>query len=67
MMYPFSNTSRKHKQPPAATIWVQYLAPASEPKEVAAASRGSFTYHHRYLAKRRLMRTLRRLRRGQLS
>lgn len=66
-MNQFSLRDRKNRHLPTTIAEVQYLALASEPKEVAAASRGSFTYHHRYLAKRRLMRTLRRLRRGQLS
>jgi hypothetical protein len=66
-MNQFNLRDRKHKHAPAAYAEVQYLTLASEPKEVTAASRGSFTYHHRYLAKRRLMRTLRRLRRGQVQ
>ena len=41
---------------------VQYLALASEPKEITTIGRVSFGYHSRYLAKRRLMRRIRVLR-----
>ena len=66
-MNQFSIRDRKNKHPPTSLAGVQYLALSSEPKEVTAASRGSFGYHNRYLAKRRLMRAVRRLRHGQVN
>ncbi len=61
-MNTFSFASHKNKHSPSI-MEVQYLALASEPKDVTLAGRGSFGYHSRYLAKRRLIRTMRRLRR----
>ena len=65
-MYPFSLRGRKHKNTPTI-MGVQYLAMASEPQESTGAGHLSFTYHNRYLAKRRVMRNVRRLRRDPLS
>ncbi|HUB93127.1 MAG TPA: hypothetical protein VMB52_01345 [Verrucomicrobiae bacterium] len=42
---------------------VQYLALPTEPKEITAAARGSFGFRNRYLAKRQVLRTIRRIRR----
>lgn len=55
--------SFKQKQSPIADTTVQYLVMPSESKDVSAAGRGSFGFRNRYLAKRRVLRTIRRLRR----
>lgn len=43
--------------------YAQYLPMPAESKEITAAARGSFGFRNRYLAKRRVLRTIRRLRR----
>jgi len=58
--------SGKQKHMPIANTSVQYILLPSEPKEVTAAGRGTFGFRNRYLAKRRMMRTIRRLRRTQV-
>lgn len=62
-MYTIGNV-RKHKNLPASESFVQYFILSSEPKETAAVTgRSSFQFRNRYLAKRQVMRTIRRLRR----
>lgn len=53
----------KYKHSPIKDTTVQYLILPSESKEVSAAGRGSFGFRNRYMAKRRVMRTIRRIRR----
>ena len=64
-MHNFSFGS-KDKNPSTTDVFVHYLVLPSEPKEVAAAGRGSFGFRNRYLAKRQVIRTIRRLRREQV-
>lgn len=52
---------------PISDTSVHYLILPSESKDVAAAGRGSFAFHNRYLAKQRMLRTFRRLRRTRLA
>lgn len=54
--------SDKQKQSNTKDTSARYLILPSESKEVAAAGRGSFGFRNRYLAKRSVMRTIRRLR-----
>ena len=56
----------KQKRSSEISQYAQYLALPSEPKDVAAAGRGMFGFRNRYLAKRRVLRTIRRLRREQV-
>jgi hypothetical protein len=58
--------SDKQKRSSKLDNYTQYLALPSEPKDVMAASRGSFGFRNRYLAKRRVMRTIRRIRRERV-
>lgn len=57
----------KHKNVPASENFVQYLILPSEPKETVGPIMGrqSFGFRNRYLAKRQIMRTIRRIRRAQ--
>ncbi|HUB93636.1 MAG TPA: hypothetical protein VMB52_03980 [Verrucomicrobiae bacterium] len=57
----------KHKNPLANESFVQYLILPSEPAEASSIGpmRESFAFRNRYLAKRQVMRTIRRLRRTQ--
>ncbi len=66
-MNQFSIRDHKNKHSPTSLTGVEYLALSSEPKDVIAASRGSFSYHSRYLAKRRLLRVVHRLRHDQIN
>jgi hypothetical protein len=43
--------------------YTQYLALPSESKDVTIAGRGTFGFRNRYLTKRKVLRTIRRLRR----
>lgn len=52
----------KQKRSSEWNTYTQYLALPTETKDVATASRGSFGFRNRYLAKRRLLRTIRRIR-----
>lgn len=45
---------------------VHYLILSSEPADNQTSGRITFYYHNRYLAKRRMMRHLRRLRKDML-
>jgi hypothetical protein len=58
----------KHKNLLVSEDFVQYLILSSEPKETASleAGRRSFDFPNRYIAKRRVMRTIRRLRRSRV-
>jgi hypothetical protein len=58
--------SDKQKRSSKTESYSQYLIIPSEPKEVTAAARGSFSFRNRYLAKRRVLRTIRQLRRGHV-
>jgi hypothetical protein len=49
----------------SAESFAQYLILSSEPQEIVRTTRLSFSFRNRYLAKRRVMRTIRRLRRTQ--
>jgi hypothetical protein len=53
----------KQRHAPISNTNVQYLILPSEPRYVTAAVRGSFGFRNRYLAKRQMMRAIRRLRR----
>ena len=55
----------KQIRPSQTDIAMQYLVMPSEPKEVIAAGRGSFGFRNRYLAKRRVLHTIKRMRRTQ--
>lgn len=55
--------SGKQKQSPNTDTSIHYLLLPSESKDVAAAGRGTFGFRNRYLAKRSVIRTIRRLRR----
>jgi len=59
-----SKGDRKHT--PANTyIPGEYLLFSSEPKDVRSASRGTYGFRNRYLLKRRVIRTMRRLKNPQ--
>ncbi|HEY4160884.1 MAG TPA: hypothetical protein VGM08_02365 [Candidatus Saccharimonadales bacterium] len=60
--------SYKHTKTPAtlADMFAQYLILPSEPEEAVGTARVSFSFRNRYLTKRRVMRTIRRLRRTQV-
>jgi hypothetical protein len=63
-MYPLGTKGdRKHTHP---NIYIpgEYLLLASEPKDVQVASRGSYGFRNRYLAKQHMLRTLRKIRLG---
>lgn len=63
-MYPFGTKGdRKHTQ---ANIYIpgDYLLLAGEPKDVRLASRGTYGFRNRYLAKQRMLRTFRKMHRG---
>jgi hypothetical protein len=53
----------KQKRSSQIDVYAQYLALPSEPKDVTVAGRGTFGFRNRYLAKRQVLRTIRRLRR----
>lgn len=57
------NFSGKQKRSSEPEIYTQYLIVPSESKEVTSASRGTFGFRNRYLAKRRMIRAIRRIRR----
>ncbi len=59
----FSAIDLKNKRSPANKVELHYLVLSAEPKDVKAASRGTFGFRNRYLAKRRVIRTIHRLRR----
>jgi hypothetical protein len=64
-MYRFGFSSKENDSS-TKDVFVHYLVVPSEPKEVAAAGRGTFGFRNRYLAKRQVIRTIRRLRREQV-
>lgn len=53
----------KQKHSPIAETSVQYLVMPSESKDVSAAGRGTYGFRNRYMAKRSVLRAIRRLRR----
>ncbi len=61
-MYPFNFNIQKQRKTSASVFEMPYLVARSESKEIAAAGRGTFGVRTRYLAKYRMLRTLRRLR-----
>ena len=66
-MYKFSFSGKQNNTDTNTNdVFVQYLVVPSEPKDVAAAGRGTFGFRNRYLAKRQVIRTIRRLRREQV-
>lgn len=64
-MYKFSFSSKQNNTD-TNDMFVHYLVMPSESKDVAAAGRGTFGFRNRYLAKRQVIRTIRRLRREQV-
>jgi len=58
--------SSKQNNTDTNDMFVHYLVMPSESKDVAAAGRGTFGFRNRYLAKRQVIRTIRRLRREQV-
>lgn len=66
-MQPVSFSSKQKRSSESEMTYVRYLETPSEPKEIAAAARGSFGFRNRYLAKRRVLRTIRHLRRIDTS
>lgn len=65
-MYPFNTHGYKQKEIPAKNNEGHYLILASEPVDHLTTGHFSFNFRNRYLAKRRVMRTVRRLRRNQV-
>jgi len=63
-MYPLQVNGKEKQRP--VEMQYQYLVAASEPKYVTAASRGRFGFRNRYLAKRSVLRTFRRIRRERV-
>jgi len=61
-MHPFNFRTQK----PYSDTQVQYLILKSEPEDRFAIDRPVFYYQNRYLAKRRMLRRLRQLRRDLL-
>jgi len=57
--------SSKQNNTDTNDMFVHYLVMPSESKDVAAG-RGTFGFRNRYLAKRQVIRTIRRLRREQV-
>lgn len=66
-MYRHKASDKQTKTPatPAGMV-TQYLILPSEPQEIVRTARLSFSFRNRYLTKRRVMRTIRRLRRTQV-
>jgi hypothetical protein len=61
-MQSISFNSKQKRSSEQKNVYVQYLASPTEPKEITAAARGSFGFRNRYLAKRQVLRTFRRIR-----
>lgn len=58
--------SDKQKNTPIANTSVRYLILPSESRDVTAANRGLFGFRNRYIAKRRMLRAFRKLRKESI-
>lgn len=61
-MYSFGTKGSRQNTHPNTYIPGEYLLLASEPKDVRSASRGTYGFCERYLARQRMLRTVRKLR-----
>jgi hypothetical protein len=60
-MYTFGAKGDRKHTPRNTYIPGEYLLLGSEPKDVMSAGRGTYSFRNRYLLKRRIIRTMRRL------